>query len=58
MFGASVTMADVCLIPQMYNALRFKCDVEPYPTLRSIHASLSAEPAFAKAMPEAQPDGK
>jgi maleylacetoacetate isomerase len=58
MFGASITIADVCLIPQMYNALRFKCDVEPYPTLRSIYASLSVEPAFAKAMPEAQPDGK
>jgi maleylpyruvate isomerase len=58
MFGKSVTIADVCLIPQMYNALRFKCDVEPYPTLRSIHATLSVEPAFAKAMPEAQADGK
>jgi maleylacetoacetate isomerase len=58
MFGASITMADVCLVPQMYNALRFKCDVEPYPTLRSVHASLSVQPAFANAMPEAQADGK
>jgi len=57
MFGASITMADVCLVPQMYNALRFKCDVEPYPTLRSVHARLSVQPAFANAMPEAQSDG-
>ncbi len=56
MFGTAVTLADVCLIPQMYNALRFKCDVEPYPTLRAIHSSLSVEPAFASAMPEVQPD--
>jgi maleylpyruvate isomerase len=58
MFGTAITMADICLIPQMYNALRFKCDVEPYPTLRSIHAFLSVEPAFAKAMPEVQPDAR
>jgi maleylacetoacetate isomerase len=56
MFGTSVTMADICLIPQMYNALRFKCDVEPYPTLRSINTYLSDDPAFANAAPEAQPD--
>lgn len=55
-FGTSVTMADVCLIPQMYNALRFKCDIEPYPTLRAISTHLSAEKAFANAMPEVQPD--
>ena len=56
MFGTIVTLADVCLIPQMYNALRFKCDVEPYPTLRAIHAHLESQPAFASAAPEAQPD--
>jgi len=58
MFCVSVTMADICLIPQMYNALRFQCDVEPYPTLRSINTFLSVEPAFAKAVPEAQPDAR
>jgi maleylacetoacetate isomerase len=56
MFGASVTLADVCLVPQMYNARRFRCDVTPYPTLRSISAHLETLPAFARAAPEAQPE--
>ena len=56
MFGSSLTIADVCIVPQMYNARRFKCDLEPYPTLRGICAYLESLPAFAKAAPEAQPD--
>lgn len=55
MFGSAVTIADVCIVPQMYNARRFKCDIEPYPTLRRICAHLEGLPAFAKAAPEAQP---
>jgi maleylacetoacetate isomerase len=55
MFGQSITVADVYIIPQMYNARRFKCDLEPYPTLRAICAHLESLPAFAKAAPEAQP---
>jgi maleylacetoacetate isomerase len=55
-FGSEVTMADVYLLPQMYNARRFSCDVTPYPTLRAIAAFLEALPAFAAARPEAQPD--
>lgn len=54
MFGQSVTIADVYIVPQMFNARRFKCDVEPYPTLRGICAHLESLPAFAKAAPEAQ----
>jgi maleylpyruvate isomerase len=54
MFGSSVTIADIYIVPQMYNARRFKCDLEPYPTLRSICAHLESLPAFAKAVPEAQ----
>ena len=56
MFGKSVTLADICIVPQMYNARRFNCDLEPYPTLRSICAHLETLPAFAKAAPETQPD--
>ena len=56
MFGSTVTLADICVVPQMYNAQRFKCDLEPYPTLRSVHAHLESLPAFAKAAPEVQPD--
>jgi maleylpyruvate isomerase len=55
MFGSNVTIADICIVPQMYNARRFKCDIDPYPTLRSICAHLERLPAFAKAAPEAQP---
>jgi len=56
LFGDRVTMADVCLVPQMYNARRFQCDLEPYPTLRAIGAHLERLPAFETARPEAQPD--
>jgi maleylacetoacetate isomerase len=56
MFGSTVTVADVYIVPQMFNARRFKCDVTPYPTLRGICAYLEALPAFAKAAPEAQPN--
>lgn len=56
MFGNSVTLADIYIVPQMYNARRFKCDLDPYPTLRAVCAHLESLPAFAKAAPEAQPD--
>jgi maleylpyruvate isomerase len=55
MFGDSVTLADVCIVPQMANAHRLKCDVEPYPTLRSICAHLEGLRAFVRAAPAAQP---
>ncbi|HWG00039.1 MAG TPA: maleylacetoacetate isomerase [Steroidobacteraceae bacterium] len=56
MFGSEVTLADVCLVPQMFNAHRFKCNVQPFPTLRGICESLQTLPAFARAAPAAQPD--
>jgi maleylacetoacetate isomerase len=56
MFGDSATLADIFIVPQMYNARRFKCDLEPYPTLRGICAHLESLPAFARAAPEVQPD--
>jgi maleylpyruvate isomerase len=56
MFGSSVTVADVCIVPQMYNARRYQVDVAPYPRLRAICAQLESLPAFARAAPEAQPD--
>lgn len=58
LYGSTVTLADVCLVPQMANAHRFRCDVAPYPTLRAICAHLEALPAFARAAPQAQPDAK
>jgi len=56
LYGDSVTLADVCLVPQMANACRFNCDLEPFPTLCAICTHLQAAPAFARAAPEAQPD--
>jgi maleylacetoacetate isomerase len=58
MFGTEITMADVYIVPQMYNATRFNCDVAPYPTLRGICAHLETLPAFATAAPESQPDAE
>jgi maleylacetoacetate isomerase len=52
MFGAAVTLADVLLVPQMYNARRFGCELAPYPTLVAIAAHLETLPAFARAAPE------
>ena len=54
--GEQPTMADICLVPQTYNAERLKVDLEPYPRLRRIVAEARALPAFAQAAPEAQPD--
>jgi maleylacetoacetate isomerase len=54
--GSRVTLADICLVPQMYNARRFECDIAPYPRLRKVSAYLETLPAFVRAAPEAQPD--
>ncbi len=57
-FGESLTIADVCLVPQVYNARRFSCDLTPYPALVRIADALRVEPAFARAAPESQPDAE
>ncbi|HEX5648425.1 MAG TPA: maleylacetoacetate isomerase [Steroidobacteraceae bacterium] len=56
--GAQVTLADVCLVPQMFNARRFNVDIGPYPRLVAICRHLEALPAFAAARPEVQPDAE
>jgi maleylacetoacetate isomerase len=56
--GDSVSMADVCLVPQMYNARRFGVELAPYPTLVAVCEHLESLPAFAAARPEAQPDSR
>jgi maleylacetoacetate isomerase len=57
-YGDSVTLADVCLVPQVFNARRFKTDLTPFPTLVAISTHLESLPAFAAARPEVQPDAK
>jgi maleylpyruvate isomerase len=56
--GDQPGLADVCLVPQFYNAERMKCDVTGYPTLRRLVAAARALPAFAAAAPERQPDSE
>ena len=56
--GESPTLADICLVPQLANARRFKVDVTPYPTLTRIEAACNALPAFAQAAPSQQPDAE
>lgn len=56
MHGDSPTLADVCLIPQMFFARRFDMDLSDYPTLLGIEAACNALPAFADAHPSKQPD--
>jgi maleylacetoacetate isomerase len=57
-FGDTVTVADVCLVPQVYNARRFAVNLAPYPVLVRVSEALETLPAFAKARPEAQPDAE
>jgi maleylpyruvate isomerase len=55
-FGDTPTLADICLVPQMYNARRFNTDLSAFPKLVAADAHACAHPAFAAAAPEAQPD--
>lgn len=50
--GETPGLADICLVPQMYNARRFDTDLTPYPTLVRIDAALTTLPAFAAAHPD------
>lgn len=56
--GDTPGMADCCLVPQLYNARRFECDLEPYPTLLAIEARCAELAAFRDARPEVQPDAE
>ncbi|RSZ57808.1 maleylacetoacetate isomerase [Massilia atriviolacea] len=56
--GDTPTMADCCLVPQVFNARRFHVDLAPYPTIARIDAMCAALPAFAEAHPSRQPDAE
>ncbi len=51
-FGSEPSIADICLVPQLYNARRFHCDLESYPTLVRIDAHCQKHAAFKAAWPE------
>ena len=55
-FGEQTTLADCCLIPQIYNALRFNIDVSAYPKIHAIYQHCLSLSAFQHAAPEAQAD--
>ncbi len=56
--GEIPSLADVCLIPQVFNARRFDCDLERFPHIRAIEAHCLTLPAFSQASPEVQPDAE
>ena len=54
--GEQPSLIDVCLIPQVYNALRFDVDMSAYPKIMSIYEYANTQPAFISALPENQSD--
>jgi maleylacetoacetate isomerase len=55
-FGDTITLADLCIVPQMWNARRYNVPVGDYPRVLAVEASARQHPAFLAAAPEAQPD--
>lgn len=55
-FGAEPGLADICLVPQVFNALRFKVSLDAYPKISSVNSACAKLEAFEKARPENQPD--
>lgn len=55
-YGDKITLADICLVPQVYNALRFNLDMQSYPHIYRIYQHCQQLAAFALAAPEQQAD--
>jgi len=56
--GAHVTLADICLIPQVFNARRLKVPLDAFPKIVAVEQACLKLPAFDKARPENQPDAE
>jgi len=56
--GDTPTIADICLVPQVFNAKRFDCPMQGYPTVMRIYEGCEKLPAFAGAHPSRQPDAE
>jgi maleylacetoacetate isomerase len=56
LFREGITLADCCLVPQVYNARRVGMDVSAWPRLAAIDAWLTEQPAVARAHPDRAPD--
>jgi maleylacetoacetate isomerase/maleylpyruvate isomerase len=57
-FGDAPTMADCCLVPQVFNARRFDCSLDSMPTIQGIVSACEALEAFQAASPGQQPDSE
>jgi len=57
-FGETPTLADCCIVPQVYNARRFNVDLAPWPGITSLAEKAGDHPAFAAAHPDNQPDAQ
>jgi maleylacetoacetate isomerase len=57
-FGSAVTLADICLVPQVYNARRLKVPLDRFSKLVAIDAACAKLAAFERARPENQPDAE
>ncbi len=57
-YGDSPTMADCCLVPQVFNAKRYESDLAPYPTVMRIFSQCMQLEAFDRAQPSRQPDAE
>ena len=57
-FGNEVTLADVCLVPQVYNARRFNVPLDRFPRIVAADAACRELPAFEQARPENQADAE
>jgi maleylacetoacetate isomerase len=55
-FGDTPSLADCCLVPQVYNAKRFNMSLDSYPHIESVYKHCKDHPAFIQAAPEQQPD--
>ena len=57
-WGDSPTMADCCLVPQIFNAKRYNCDLAPYPATMGVFEQCMKLDAFDRAQPAKQPDAE
>jgi maleylacetoacetate isomerase len=57
-FGNAPTLADICLVPQMFNARRYRVDLASFPKIVAVDRRCAAIEAFAAAAPELQPDAQ
>lgn len=57
-FGDNITMADICLVPQVYNANRFNLDMSEFPNISRVVENCNQHPAFIAALPENQADAQ